>query len=54
MARIEGGDIMMADESLVKYRRFLEEAQLLGPHDQNVYEYPGAFPEMVVAPFGGR
>ena len=29
-----------------------EEAQLLGPHDQNVYEHAGAFPEMVGAPFG--
>jgi integrase/recombinase XerD len=31
----------------------LEEAQLLGAHDQNVYEYPGAFPEMATG-FLGR
>jgi len=30
-----------------------EKTQLLGPHDQNLYEYPGALPEMVVSS-GGR
>src|SRR5512143_2121231 len=30
----------------------LEATQLLGAHDQNVYEYPGAFPEMAAASLG--
>jgi integrase/recombinase XerD len=30
----------------------LEEAQLLDAHDQNVYEYPGTFPEMAAASLG--
>ena len=30
----------------------LEETQLLGAHDQDVYEYPGAFPEMAAASLG--
>jgi integrase/recombinase XerD len=32
---------------------FFEKTELLGPHDQNLYEYPGTLPEMVVSS-GGR
>jgi len=53
MARIEGGEHHDGRRIPGEVPPVFEEAQLLGPHDQNVYEYPGAFPEMVVAPFGG-
>jgi integrase/recombinase XerD len=52
MARIEGGAHHVERRIPGEVPPVFEEAQLLGPHDQNVYEYPGAFPQMVVDPFG--
>jgi len=52
MARIEGEADHDSRRIPGEVPPVFEEAQLLGAHDQNVYEYPGAFPEMVVAPFG--
>lgn len=52
MARIEGEADHDSRRIHGEVPSVFEEAQLLGAHDQNVYEYPGAFPEMVAAPFG--
>jgi len=52
MARIEGGAHHVDRPILAEVPSVFEEAELLAPHDQNVYEYPGAFPQMVVAPLG--
>jgi integrase/recombinase XerD len=51
MARIEGRE---KDEegSPREVPPIFEETQLLGPHDQNLYEYPGALPELGVASGG--
>jgi integrase/recombinase XerD len=51
MARIEGRE-KNGEGSHRKVPAVFEETQLLGPHDQNLYEYPGALPELVVAAFG--
>jgi integrase/recombinase XerD len=52
MARIEGEESHDAERIPGEVPPVFEEAQLLDPHDQNVYEYPGALPGMVIAPFG--
>ena len=52
MARIEGRE-QNGEGSTCEVPPVFEETQLLGPHDQNVYEYPGALPELVAAA-GGR
>jgi hypothetical protein len=52
MARIEGEEDHDCERIPGEVPPVFEEAQLLGPHDQNVYEHPGAFSEMVAAPFG--
>ena len=52
MARIEGEENHDSRRISGEVPPVFEEAQLLGAHDQNLYEYPGAFPEMVAAPLG--
>ena len=52
MARIEGRE-QNGEGSTCEVPPVFEETQLLGPHDQNVYEYPGALLELVAAA-GGR
>jgi len=52
MARIEGRN-QNGEGSHREVPAVFEETELLGPHDQNLYEYPGALPEMVVSS-GGR
>lgn len=53
MARIEGREPHDSERIPGEVSAVFEEAQLLGAHDQNVSEYPGALPEMVAAA-GGR
>jgi site-specific recombinase XerD len=48
MARIEGRQ-KNGEGSHREVPAIFEEAQLLDPHDQNLYEYPGALPELVTA-----
>jgi len=48
MARIEGRQ-KDGEGSPREVPAVFEETQLLDPHDQNLYEYPGAFPELVTA-----
>ena len=48
MARIEGRQ-KNGEGSHREVPAIFEEAQLLDPHDQNLYEYPGALPEQVTA-----
>jgi integrase/recombinase XerD len=48
MARIEGRK-QDGEGSPREVPAVFEETQLLGPHDQNLYEYPGALPELVAA-----
>jgi integrase/recombinase XerD len=52
MARIEGEENHDARRIPGEVPPVLEEAQLLGPYDQNVYEHLGAFPEMAAASLG--
>jgi integrase/recombinase XerD len=52
MARIEGRE-ENGKGSLDQVPAVFEETELLGAHDQNLYEYPGALPELVVSS-GGR
>jgi integrase/recombinase XerD len=52
MARIEGEVDHDSRRIPGEVPPVFEEAQLLGAHDQNVYEYPGAFPEMATASLG--
>jgi hypothetical protein len=52
MAGIEGEEIHDSERIPGEVPPIFEEAQLLDPHDQNVYEYPGAFPQMVIDLFG--
>jgi integrase/recombinase XerD len=52
MARIEGEADHDSRRIPGEVPPVFEEAQLLGAHDQNVSEHPGAFPEMVAASFG--
>ena len=51
MARIEGRE-HNGEGSPREVPPVFEETQLLRPHDQNVYEYLGALPELVAAAFG--
>lgn len=48
MAVIEGRE-KNGDGSHCEVPAVFEETQLLGPHDQNLYEHPGALPGMVVS-----
>jgi integrase/recombinase XerD len=48
MARIEGRQ-KNGEGSPGEVPAVFEETQLLAPHDQNLYEYPGALPELVTA-----
>jgi integrase/recombinase XerD len=48
MARIEGGE-KNGKGSPGEVPAVFEETQLFGSHDQNLYEYPGALPELVIA-----
>jgi site-specific recombinase XerD len=52
MARIEGRE-ENGKGSPGEVPAVFEETQLLGAHDQNLYEYPGALPELVISS-GGR
>lgn len=52
MARIEGEESHDARRIPAEVPPVLEEAQLLGAHDQNVYEHAGPFPEMAAASLG--
>jgi integrase/recombinase XerD len=52
MARIEGEADHDSRRIPDEVPPVFEEAQLLGAHDQNVYEYLGAFPEMAAASLG--
>jgi site-specific recombinase XerD len=51
MARIEGRQ-QDGEGSPREVPAVFEETELLGPHDQNLSEYPGALPELVVSPGG--
>jgi len=53
MARIEGRENHDDERIPGEVPAVFEETQLLGPYDQNLYEYPGALPELV-ASSGGR
>jgi integrase/recombinase XerD len=50
MARIEGRE-ENGKGSLDQVPAVFEEAELLGAHDQNLYEHPGALPELAAAAF---
>jgi integrase/recombinase XerD len=50
MARIEGRE-NHGEGSHREVPAVFEETQLLDPHDQNLYEYPGALPELAAAAF---
>ena len=52
MARIEGRE-KDGERTPGEVPAVFEETELLGAHDQNLYEYPGALPELVVASGGG-
>jgi len=52
MARIERGEKHDSRRIPGEVPPVPEEAQLLGAHDQNIYEYPGAFPEMATTSLG--
>ncbi len=51
MARIEGREDHGKRVS-GQVPAVFEETKLLGPHDQDLYEYPGAFPELVASSSG--
>jgi integrase/recombinase XerD len=52
MARIEGREHHDGERIPGEVPAVFEETQLLGPHDQNLYEYPGALLEMVAGAGG--